>query len=82
MGDHIQIGTDTSREYKMVVGVSSGNTYTVEPMIRRTDFVGLEVEYNNPTGVFMLSQDDFARWNIRSKAYLSDLNFEFIEAFT
>lgn len=83
-GDRVQVGSDTSREYKMIVGVSgtTTQTLTVEPLIRRTDYIGLPLVYDNPTGIFMLSQDDFARWSIRSKAYLADLSLEFVEAFT
>jgi hypothetical protein len=81
VGDRIQIGTDTSREYKMIVGVS-GNDLTIEPLIRRTDYIGLEAEYTDPRGVFMLAGDEFAKWSVRSKVYLSDLSLDFVEAFT
>lgn len=84
IGDRVQIGTDTNREYKMVIAVSgtTTQTLTVEPLIRRTDYIGLELVYSDPTGVFMLSQDDYAKWSVRTKVYLSDLSFDFIEAFT
>ena len=86
VGDYIQIGTDEQRELKMIIDSTnvSGDNYdiTVEPLIRRTDYVGLSVVYTNPTGVFMLNSDDQANWAIRSKALLSDINIEFIEYFS
>lgn len=84
-GDYIQIGTDTSRELKMVTGSTlvSGTTYdvTLEPLIRRTDYQGLSIVYNNPTGVFMLTSDDQALWSVREKIKLSDITIEFVEAY-
>jgi hypothetical protein len=84
-GDYVQIGTDDQREYKMVISSTlvSGDTYdlVIEPMIRRTDYVGLSVVYTNPVGVFMLASDDQGSWGIRSKATLSDLSLDYIEVF-
>lgn len=82
VGDRIQIGDigDTP-EYKMVVDVSSPDTITVEPMVRRTTYIGKEVFYDNPKGIFMLDADDHAKWSLRSKAKLSDISFGFLEAF-
>jgi hypothetical protein len=86
VGDYIQIGTDTDRELKMIIDATqfSGLTYdyTVEPMIRRTDYIGQTITYSNPTGKFMLDTSDQAMWGIRSKALLSDINISFIEAFS
>jgi hypothetical protein len=85
-GDYIQIGADDSRELKMVISSTniSGDTYdlVIEPLIRRTDYVGLSVTYADPKGVFMLTSDDQASWGSRSKAQLSDINLDFIEIFT
>jgi len=85
-GDYVQIGTDESRELKMVLSSAlvSGDTYdvTIEPMIRRTDYVGLSVVYSSPTGVFLLSSSGQAMWSVRSKALLSDMSLDFIEVFT
>jgi hypothetical protein len=85
VGDYIQIGTDEDRELKMIIDATqfSGLTYdyTVEPMIRRTDYIGQSITYANPTGKFMLDTSDQATWGIRSKALLSDINLSFIEAF-
>ena len=66
----------------MVVAVTgtTQQTLTIEPLIRRTDYIGLDVRYTNPTGKFLLTSDDQARWAVRSKAKLSDLALEFIEA--
>ena len=81
VGDYIQIGTDADRELKMIIGVSGTTTQSliVEPLIRRTDFVGQSVVYTNPTGVFLLDSDDLARWSVRSKAKLSDISISFVE---
>ena len=85
-GDYIQVGNDDARELKMVLSsaVVSGDTHqlTIEPMIRRTDYVGLSVGYSNAKGVFLLTSSDQANWGIRSKALLSDMNIEFIEVFS
>lgn len=84
-GDYIQIGADDERELKMIVSSTniSGTTYdlTIEPIIRRTDYIGLSVVYTNPRGVFFLVSDDQARWATRGKAYLSDITVEFVELF-
>jgi len=84
-GDYLQIGADDSRELKMVISSSNtgGNNFDVvlEPMIRRTDYIGITVVYTNPKGVFMLSSDTQGSWDSRSKAQLSDLNLDFIEIF-
>lgn len=85
-GDFIQVGTDDQRELKMVLSsaVVSGDTHdlTIEPAIRRTDYVGLDVVYTNPTAVFFLSASDQAKWSTRSKALLSDMTLDFIEVFS
>lgn len=85
-GDYIQIGTGTDRELKMVLESVSvaGDTYdlTIEPMIRRQTYVGQSIVYTNPTGVFLLSTSDQAKWSTRSKALLSDMSLEFIEVFS
>ena len=85
-GDYVQIGTDDSRELKMILDSTSigGDVYdiTVEPAIRRTDYLGLSVVYADPTAVFLLASSDQATWGTRSKALLSDMSIEFIEVFT
>lgn len=85
-GDYIQIGSDDQRELKMIISSASvgGNTYdlTIEPMIRRIDYIGLPIVYTNPKGVFFLTASDQARWATRSKAKLQDISLEFIELFT
>lgn len=78
VGDYIQIHNDVDRELKMVISVS-GNDYTIEPLMRRTDYIGKTVYYNNPRGVFLLDSDDQASWAVRSKAKLSDISLSFIE---
>lgn len=84
IGDYVQVGTDDDRELKMVVAETfiSGNTYDlqVEPMVRRTDYIGLDIIYTAPKGVFLLDTDEQAFWGTRSKALLSDLNLKFVEA--
>lgn len=84
-GDYIQIGTDEDRELKMVIdsALVGGTTYdlTIEPMIRRETFIGQSVVYTNPKGKFMLSTSDQASWASRSKALLSDITIDFVEAF-
>ena len=84
-GDYIQIGTDDQRELKMIITstIVAGDTYDVivEPMIRRTDYVGKSVVYTDPKGVFFLSSDTQALWSSRSKALLNSMNLEFIEMF-
>lgn len=84
-GDYVQIGADDQRELKMILDSTNvaGDTYdlTIEPMIRRTDYVGLSVVYTNPKGVFMLTTDEQGTWGIRSKARLSDMSMEFIEMY-
>lgn len=86
VGDYIQIGNDENRELKMIIAASqdTGLTYdyTVEPFIRRTTYVGQNIYYDNPTGVFMLTSSDQARWAVRSKALLSDINLDFIEVYS
>jgi len=81
-GDYVQISNDTSRELKLVVGVSgsSPQTLQIEPLVRRTDYKTEDLYYDNPTGVFMLDTDEQASWAIRRKALLSDINISFIEA--
>ena len=85
-GDYIQIGSDNSRELKMIIAASDLGAgvfnLTVEPMIRRTDYIGLPITYTNPKGLFFLTESDQARWSIRSKAQLQDISFDFIELFT
>lgn len=84
-GDYIQIGTDDSRELKMVISSASvgGNTYdlTIEPTIRRGSYIGQSIIYTNPKGAFFLSESDQARWSTRSKAQLQDMSLEFVELF-
>lgn len=83
VGDYIQVGTDANRELKMIVAQSGSNpqAITVEPIIRRTDYVGQTITYTNPTGVFFLSSDDMAKWSVRSKAKLSDISISFVEGY-
>ena len=80
IGDYIQIGDGEDRELKMIIGVS-GQTVTVEPMVRKATFANDPVVYSSPTGLFMLDSDDQALWGVRSKAYLSDVNLSFVERF-
>jgi hypothetical protein len=80
VGDYLQIDNDDNRELKMVVGVS-GNDYTIEPLMRRTDYIGSTVYYSSPNGVFLLTTDDSAKWAVRSKAKLSDISFGFVEGY-
>jgi hypothetical protein len=85
IGDYIQVGTDDSRELKMIIDVQStgGLNYdlTIEPLMRRTDYVGLSLVYSSPKGKFRLTGDDLANWSSRGKAYLTDMNIEFVESF-
>jgi len=85
-GDYIQIGTGEDRELKMIMSSAlvSGDTYdlTIEPMIRMATYVGESVVYTNPTGVFLLTSSDQAKWATRSKALLSDISIDFLEVFT
>jgi len=82
-GDYVQVGNDDDRELKMVIGevAAGGNTYdvVVEPMVRRTDYVSLNLIYTNPKGVFLLNSDEQGKWATRSKAFLSDINISFVE---
>lgn len=82
-GDYIQIGTDDSREYKMILSVVDNtlDNYDIElsSAIRRQTYVGQSVVYSNPTGVFLLSSDEQAAWSVRSKIGLSDLSIDFLE---
>lgn len=84
-GDYIQIGTDSTRELKMVIASAevTAPTYrlTIEPSIRMQNFAGESVIYSNPTGKFLLTSSDQANWSIRGKSYLSDISIEFIEVF-
>jgi hypothetical protein len=80
VGDYIQIGTDDQRELKMVISVA-GDDIGIEPLIRRTDYIGKPVVYTNPKGVFLLTSDEQALWSTRGKALLSDINIEFVEDF-
>lgn len=84
-GDYLQLGTNDQRELKYILSSTStgGDNYDIqiEPMIRIQTFIGLSVGYNNPKGVFMLTSDTQASWSTRSKAFLSDINIEFIEIF-
>jgi len=83
-GDYVQVGTDDTRELRYIVDETfvSGNTYDiqVEPMVRRIDYVGLSLVYNDPTGVFLLDSNEQATWGTQSKALLSDINISFVEA--
>lgn len=83
VGDYIQVGTDTNLELKMIVGVTGSNPQqvSIEPLMRRIDYVGQTVVYTNPKGIFFLTADDMARWSVRSKAKLSDISFSFIEGY-
>jgi len=85
-GDFIQIGIDDQRELKMVLAsaIVSGDTHelTIEPLIRRNIYSGQNVVYTSPTGVFMLSASDQAKWASRTKAQLSDMSISFIEVFS
>jgi len=84
-GDYIQIGSDDQRELKMVISSANvaGDTYdlVIEPLIRRTDYIGLPVIYTNPKGVFFLNSDDQASWASRGKGILTDINLDFTEIF-
>ena len=62
----------------------AGDTYdlTIEPMIRRTTYLGQSVVYTNPKGVFLLNTSDQAKWATRSKALLTDMSLQFTEVFT
>lgn len=86
VGDYIQIGaTGDSPEYKMVISVSgppaSQQALTIEPAMRRTDYLGKTIVYSNPVGEFRLINEDQLMWAVRSKAYLTDINLEFLEFF-
>ena len=83
MGDYIQIGSGADQEYKMVISEtgSSPQQLTIEPLMRRTDYIGQSVIYTNPKSIFLLDSDDLARWSVRSKAKLSDLSISFVEGY-
>ena len=83
VGDYIQVGSGANQELKMVVAQSGSNPQSIqiEPMMRRTDFVGQTVTYTNPKGIFFLMSDDMARWSVRSKAKLSDISISFVEGY-
>jgi hypothetical protein len=86
-GDYIQIGDlGDSPELKTIVSVSGAigtqQSLIVEPMIRRTDYLGQTITYNNPKTEFGLLNEDQLRWNIRTKVYLSDVTLDFVEFFT
>lgn len=86
VGDYIEIGYPSgTSELKMIIDVSNtgGLDYdlTVEPMIRRTDYVGLNIKYSTPRGRFMLLNDEAAYWASRGKGHLTDISFDFIEVF-
>jgi len=85
-GDYVELGTGATREYKMIIDSTStgGDSYdlTIEPMIRIETYVGLDITYNTPLGIFLLNTDDQAKWSSRSKAQLSDISLDFIEAYT
>lgn len=80
VGDYIQVGTDDNRELKMIVEVATGNVYTIEPAMRRVDYVGLNVVYNNCSTKFMLTTNEQSQWNTRTKAYLNDIKIDCVEA--
>lgn len=85
-GDYIQIGaTGDSPELKMIISVSgspgSQQSLTIEPALRRTDYLGKTIVYSNPVGEFRLINEDQLIWSVRSKAKLSDINLEFLEFF-
>lgn len=83
VGDYIQIGTGANQELKMVIAEtgSSPQQLTVEPLVRRTDYVGQNVTYSSPKGIFLLDADDLARWSVSSKAKLSDIAISFVEGY-
>lgn len=83
VGDYIQVGSGANQELKMVVAQAGSNPQSIqiEPMMRRTDFVGQTVTYTNPKGIFFLMSDDMARWSVRSKAKLSDISISFVEGY-
>lgn len=86
-GDYIQIGADgDSPELKMITNVSgppaSQQALTVEPAIRRTDYLGKTITYTNPKGEFRFINENQLIWSIRSKALLTDINLEYLEFFT
>lgn len=86
-GDYIQIGAKgDSPEYKMVISVSgapaSQQTLTIEPALRRTDYIGKSLVHINPVGEFRLINEAQLLWSIRTKAKLADINLEFLEFFS
>jgi hypothetical protein len=85
-GDYIQIGnTGDNPEYKMIVAASAiggTQTLTIEPALRRTDYLGKPIIYNNPVGEFRLINEEQLMWSVRSKALLTDINLEFLEFFS
>lgn len=83
IGDYIQLGSDENSELKMIVNITTGDNITVEPMIRApvSTLIGTDIVYSNPVGVFMLTSDEQAMWDIRGKSYLSTINLDFLEAF-
>ena len=85
-GDYIQIGADNDNpELKMIIDVSgsagSQQALTIEPALRRTDYIGLSITYSNPKTQFRLINEDQLIWSIRTKALLTDLTLDFLEFF-
>ena len=60
---------------------SSPQEITIEPLMRRTDYIGQNVTYSNPKGIFLLDSDDLAMWTVRTKAKLSDITISFVEGY-
>lgn len=85
-GDYIAIPiTGGEHEYKMVLydavtGVTGEADIVVRPVIRGSVAVGLPLVYNNPTGVF-LTTDDYSQWSIDAPLYSQSITINAEELF-
>lgn len=86
-GDYIQIGT-TVPELKLITNANNtgGNNWdlTIEPALRgaASSYTSNAIITESPKGQFRLVNEDQLGWAVRGKAYLTDINLEFIEFFT
>ena len=72
------------KELKIVVGKSSGTSYTVQPEFRRatTEYAGCDIgTAANALCRMMLTSDDQAEKAVQSKIYLGSITIECVEQF-